>query len=177
LGLEQFAIIEVAGPLRGALGHSPGAPARPLSGTLGGLWLTSYAQNRQGLLRRAARDMLRELDRVTGPRNAVGAARRRRRGGEARGLVAGVTDSQMGSLLRQPGCRLRARSRALLPDLGRDRRPGVLPVLPDDRIADEPQAVLPLFHLARLREGHWLADGRFAPPRSRHRHGGRSRSV
>jgi hypothetical protein len=92
-------------------------------------------------------------------------------------LVAGMTDSQMGSLLRQPGCRLRARSRALLPDLGRDRRPGALPVLPDDRIADEPQAMLPLFHLARPREGHWLADGRFAPPRSRHRHGGGSRSV
>jgi hypothetical protein len=45
------------------------------------------------------------------------------------------------------------------------------------RIADEPQAVLPLFHLARLREGHWLADGRFGLPRSRHRHGGGSRSV
>jgi hypothetical protein len=64
---------------------------------------------------------------------------------------------------RRPAAVYGRSSAALLPDLGRDRRPGVLPVLPDDRIADEPQAVLPLFHLARLREGDWLADGRFAP--------------
>jgi hypothetical protein len=32
--------------------------------------------------------------------------------------------------------------------LGGDRIPGILPVLPDDRIADEPQAALPLCDLA-----------------------------
>ena len=36
-----------------------------------------------------------------------------------------------------------------LPDLCRDGSPGILPVLPDDRSADDPQAVPPLFHLAQ----------------------------
>ena len=72
--------------------------------------------------------------------------------GEARGLPGGMTDSQKGQPPRQPGCRLPQRSRAELTDLGRDRRPGVLPVPPDDRIADDPQDVPPLLppllHLA-----------------------------
>jgi hypothetical protein len=63
----DFMIIEVAGPsLRGAPVHRPGSAwgaverdMRPMAGQLG--------PNRQGLLRRAARDLLRELDRVTGP--------------------------------------------------------------------------------------------------------------
>ena len=63
---------------------------------------------------------------------------------EARGLAAGMTDSQKGSLPRQPGCRLRRRSRAELTDLGRDRRPGVLPVVPDDPVADRRVSVLTL---------------------------------
>jgi len=55
-----------------------------------------------------------------------------------------MTDLQKGSLPRQPGCRLPRRSRAVLPDLGRERRPGVLPVLPDEHAADGPLAVPPL---------------------------------
>ena len=63
-----------------------------------------------------------------------------------------MTDSQKGSLPRQPGLRLARRSSAELLDLGRERRPGVLPVLPDEHAADGPQARLellpPLLHLA-----------------------------
>ena len=63
---------------------------------------------------------------------------------EARGLSGGMTDRHKGSLPRQPGCRLRRRSRAELTDLGRDRRPGVLPVVPDDPVADRRVSVLTL---------------------------------
>ena len=46
------------------------------------------------------------------------------------------------------GCQLPRRSSAELPDLGHDRWPGVLRVVPDDRVADDPRAILPLFDLA-----------------------------
>jgi hypothetical protein len=76
--------------------------------------------NRQGLLRRAARDLLRALDGVAGPDEPetretlrdVAAARRDEETGRR------MTDSQKGSLPRRPGCRLPRRSRAELPDLG-----------------------------------------------------------
>ena len=72
-----------------------------------------------------------------------------------------MTDIQKGSLPRQPGCRLPRRSSAELLDLGRERRPGVLLVLPHDRITDGPQAVPPLlpplFYL-RLGQGSIVLD-------------------
>ena len=55
-----------------------------------------------------------------------------------------MTDSQKGSLPGKPGWRLPRRSSAELLDLGRERRPGALPVLPDEHAADGPQAVPPL---------------------------------
>ena len=67
-----------------------------------------------------------------------------------------MTDRHKGSP-RQPGCRLRRRSRAELTDLGRDRRPGVLPVVPDDPVADRRVSVLTL-SLQKARQPGILRD-------------------
>ena len=61
-------IIEVAGPSpRGASGRRPGSGWEAVEGDLRRPMRDKLRSNRQGLLRRAARDLLRALDRVTGP--------------------------------------------------------------------------------------------------------------
>jgi hypothetical protein len=60
-------IIEVAGPsLRSAPGHMPRSAWEAVEQDMRGQCLTSSVHS-QSLLRRAARDLLRELDRVAGP--------------------------------------------------------------------------------------------------------------
>ena len=62
-----------------------------------------------------------------------------------------MTDDQEDSLPRQPGCRLPRRSSAELLDLGRERRPGIQPVLLTTalRMIHRPcRHSAPLLHLA-----------------------------
>ena len=79
--LEEFTIIEVAGPsLRVRAEAAPGPATLPdtapyrsarvaaeLQGQLSWPMADQLRSQRQGALRRAARDLLRELDRVAGP--------------------------------------------------------------------------------------------------------------
>jgi hypothetical protein len=61
-------IIEVAGPsLRGAPGRKPGTACLAVERDTRRPMADQLRSDRQGLLRRAARDLLRELDRVAGP--------------------------------------------------------------------------------------------------------------
>ena len=66
--LEEFMIIEVAGPsLRGAPGRRPRNAWKAVERDMRRPMPDKLGSNRQGLLRRAARDLLRELDRMAGP--------------------------------------------------------------------------------------------------------------
>ena len=66
--LEEFTIIEVAGPsLRGAPGHMPSSAWQAVERDMRRPMADQLCPNRQGLLRQAARDLLRALDGVTGP--------------------------------------------------------------------------------------------------------------
>ena len=166
---EQFMIIEVAGPsLRVHAEAAPGpatlldtAPYRgdrataELQRQLS--WpIADQLRSRQDAVRRAARDLPRELDHVTGPdeRETREMLRDVAAAIEARGLAAGMTDDQEGNLPRQPGCRLPRRSRAALPDLGHDRWPSAR-VLPVKHHAKGPRELghilLPLRQLAESR--------------------------
>ena len=61
-------IIEVAGPsLRGEAGRRPKSAWEAVERDTRRPTADQLRSNRQGLLRRAARDLLGELDRVTGP--------------------------------------------------------------------------------------------------------------
>jgi hypothetical protein len=65
---EQFMIIEVAGPsLRSAPGHMPRSAWEAVEQDMRRPMPDQLRSQRQSLLRRAARDLLRELDRVAGP--------------------------------------------------------------------------------------------------------------
>jgi hypothetical protein len=64
----QFMIIEVAGPsLRRAPGHMPRSAWEAVEQDMRRPMPDRLRSQRQSLLRRAARDLLRELDRVAGP--------------------------------------------------------------------------------------------------------------
>ncbi len=66
--LQEFTIIEVAGPsLRGVPGHMPRSPWEAVERDMRRPMADQLRSNRQGLLRRAARDLLRALDGVAGP--------------------------------------------------------------------------------------------------------------
>ena len=68
LSLEEFTIIEVARPsLSGAPGHMPRGGWEAVERDLRRPMPDQLRSQRQSLLRRAARDLLRELDRVAGP--------------------------------------------------------------------------------------------------------------
>jgi hypothetical protein len=65
---EQFMIIEVAAPsLRSAPGHMPRSAWEVVGLDMRRPMPDQLRSRRQSLLRRAARDLLRELDRVAGP--------------------------------------------------------------------------------------------------------------
>ena len=86
--LEQFTIIEVAGPsLRGAPERRPRSAWEAVEQDMRRPMADQLRSNRQSLLRRAARDLQHVLDRVTGPdepetrgtlRNVVAAIEARR---------------------------------------------------------------------------------------------------
>jgi hypothetical protein len=66
--LQEFMIIEVAGPsLRGASERRPGSAWEAVERDMRRPMADQLGPNRQGLLRQAARDLLRALDQVAGP--------------------------------------------------------------------------------------------------------------
>jgi hypothetical protein len=66
--LQEFMIIEIAGPsLRGAPGRRPRSAWEAVERDTRRPMADQLRSDRQGLLRRAARDLLRALDGVTGP--------------------------------------------------------------------------------------------------------------
>jgi hypothetical protein len=66
--LQEFMIIEVAGPsLRGTQERTPKSALEAAQRDMRRSMADQLRSQRQGLLRQAARDLLRELDRVAGP--------------------------------------------------------------------------------------------------------------
>jgi hypothetical protein len=66
--LEEFTIIEVAGPsLRGTPGHMPRSAWKTVERDTRRPMADQLRSNRQGLLQQAGRDLLRTIDCLTGP--------------------------------------------------------------------------------------------------------------